>query len=86
MPEGTEVDIDAFIEERNEMLISGDLDRAEAFFAKHAPNRPVPTRDVLEVSIHKSRTAITNLPLEVRKASKAWLTEHGYHSLDDGDL
>ena len=37
-------------------------------------------------SVHKSITAITTLPLELRRKSKAWLDEHKLGSWDDGDL
>jgi hypothetical protein len=31
-------------------------------------------------------TAVETLPFEVRNASRKWLRERGYRSLDDGDL
>lgn len=77
----------AFVAERNEMLLSGDVDRLMAFHAKHNPGLPPMTnRIVAEITLHKSRTAAKGLPMEARLQSKRWLTERGYKSWDDGDL
>ena len=82
-----EAEIKAFVKERDEMLIAGDIDRMMAFHAKHNPGRtPFPNREVAEISLHKARTGALSLPIEVRLESKRWLSERGYRSLDDGDL
>lgn len=76
--------IKAFTEERDAVLIEGNLDKLRAFHAKHNPNRSQPSDDrILEVSLHKARTACLSLPLPMRRASKVWLLERGYTSLDD---
>jgi hypothetical protein len=36
--------------------------------------------------MHKARTALRSLPLDVRLESKRWLTERGMRSLDEGEL
>jgi len=85
----TEEDIKKFVAERDEVLLSGDLERVLAFHKKHNPSLIAvaqPDNMVLEASMHKARTAAKSLPIEVRKVSKAWLLEHGFTSLDDGDL
>jgi hypothetical protein len=79
-------EIKAFVTERDEALLSGDIDRVIAFHAKHNPDRDFSSREVAEISMHKARTAAKSLPIEPRLASKKWLTERGYTSLDDGDL
>lgn len=43
-------------------------------------------KDILDASMHKCRTAFKRVPLELRKASKEWLLEHGWTSEDPGDL
>lgn len=85
----TEEDIKKFVAERDEVLLSGDLERVLAFHKKHNPSLTSvvpPDKTILEASMHKARTAAKSLPIEARKVSKAWLLEHGFTSLDDGDL
>lgn len=78
----------AFLRERDEMLMAGDIDRLIAFQKKHNPDiRAFPNREVAEISLHMTRTAARSLPMTYRMESKKWLTERGYKSLDyDGDL
>ena len=80
------MNIKKFIKERDEILLSGDLDRMVTFYQKHNPGRSVPARDVVEIAFHKARTGATSLPREIRMESKRWLNERGLGSLDDGDL
>lgn len=78
---------EAFVRERDEMLMAGDIDRLIAFQKKHNPDIPAfPTREVAEISLHMARTAAKSLPMTYRIESRKWLTERGYRSLDDGDL
>jgi hypothetical protein len=80
-------EIRAFVKERDEMLMAGDIDRLIAFHEKHNPGiRAFSSREVAEISMHKARTGAKTLPMEYRAASKAWLAERGYTSLDDGDI
>lgn len=79
-------DIKAFVAERDAMLLKGDLTELKAFHRKHSPHIPLKDDHILEISLHKARTAVKSLPLEARKISKAWLTKHNYTSLDEGDL
>jgi hypothetical protein len=79
--------IEAFIAERDEMLLANDIDRMIEFHKKHNPYRPnFANREVAEIALHKARTGAKSLPVEERKKSKAWLTDRGYQSMDDGDL
>jgi hypothetical protein len=77
--------LEHYIRERDAMLLKRDPDALIAFLAAH--RLPVPSsRASAEVTLHKSITAVQSLPLQIRKASKAWLAERGLHSLDDGEL
>lgn len=80
-------DLRAFLKERDEVLMSLDVDRVMAFHAKHNPGSDVHNdREAAEVGMHKARTACLSLPREARMLSKRWLSERGYKSMDDGDL
>ena len=80
------MDIDAFLKERDEVLLSGDPIKVMAFHNLYNPEKPMTDPKMAEIVLHKGRTACLSLPLEVRKKSKAWLTENGYQSMDDGEL
>jgi hypothetical protein len=80
--------VEAHVKARNEALLSGDLDRVMEFQKKHNPEfdwGSMP-RISAEAGMHKAITAVTDLPRPHRMKSKQWLREHGFHSLDDGDL
>lgn len=82
-----EAEIKAFVKERDEMLMAGDIDRCIAFHEKHNPGiRAFPSREVAEISLHKARTAAKSLPFVFRIESKIWLSKRGYTSMDDGEL
>lgn len=82
-----EAEIKAFVKERDEMLMAGDIDRLIAFHEKHNPGiRAFSNRDVAEISLHKARTGALSLPFVFRIESKKWLSERGYTSMDDGEL
>ncbi|HEX3412848.1 MAG TPA: hypothetical protein VHT00_14105 [Stellaceae bacterium] len=74
-----------YIEDRNEMLLQRDPDALIAFMKRHKLPRPR-SRAAAELTLHKTITSAVSLPDDVRRASKQWLTERGYHSLDDGEL
>jgi hypothetical protein len=73
--------METFVKERNEMLLSGDIARAKAFHQKHNPGVPLPPDDVVEIGLHKARTAALSLPQIERDISRRWLAERGYSSL-----
>ena len=79
-------EIAKFTAERDAMLLKGDLDEVLAFVRRDHPDYVPMNRHVLEVMLHKSRTAVHSLPMEVRTASKRWLIERGYQPWDDGDV
>lgn len=80
------MDIDKFLKERDEALISGDITKVMAFHNLYNPERPLTDPKMAEIVLHKSRTACLSIPMGLRKKSKAWLMENGYQSMDDGDL
>lgn len=81
---------EAFCKERDEVLLSGDLDRVIEFQKKYNPRLSEVidsfSREKQEAGMHKAITAMPSLPRSHRMKSKHWLVEHGYQSWDDGDL
>ena len=78
-------EIQQFVEERNEALLSRDFRTVQAFHEKQNPDLPRMPDMVAELAMHKARTA----PLVCRKrsaGSRIWLETRGYSSFDDGDL
>ena len=84
--EQAKAEIAAFVKERNEVLLSGDVDRVISFHEKHNPGVSFPTREIAEMAMHKARTAVKTLPFAERLKSKRWLRDHGSASFDDGEL
>lgn len=76
----------AYVEERDKVLLSGDIDLLIRFHQKHNPDQRPMDQTVAEVSLHKARTAALSLPLDVRMESKRWLARRGYTSMDGGTL
>lgn len=80
-------DIQAFLRERDEALLSLDRPRIEAYMAKYGEASSLPKDDrTFWAAIHKARTGARTLPMEARSLSKQWLTERGLSSFDDGDV
>ena len=77
-----------FVRERNEVLLTGDINKVVAFQKKHSPNIDWDLMPLLHkiAGMHKAITAVPSLPREHRMKSKHWLIQHGYKSMDDGDL
>ena len=83
----TKDDIAAFVKERDEVLLSGDVDRCMAFHAKHNPDSTVSKHwEIAEIGMHKARTAAMSLAMSARVESRKWLSERGYKSLDGGTI
>ncbi len=79
-------EIQQFVEERNEALLSRDFRTVQAFHEKQNPDLPRMPDMVAELAMHKARAAATGLPKEERRVSRIWLKIRGYDSFDDGDL
>ena len=71
---------DRFVRERDAMLLSCDLTRAKQFFRKHNPGIRVPSDEVVEIGLHKARTAAMGLPQAEREYSRRWLAQRGYQA------
>jgi len=80
------MELNDFIKRRNEALSSRDVDKVMAFHKEWNPVSAPKSREVCEIGMHKAITAVTALSIEDRRASKQWLEQRGYSSLDDGDL
>jgi hypothetical protein len=78
-------DLDQFLKDRNEALMSLDEIKIRAYLRKYGEEPPAnPT--VFWMGVHKAITACTDLPREFRQKSAAWLEIRGSRSMDDGDL
>lgn len=63
----------------------GDETQVVALVMKHGlrlSSDPLTRRGTLM----KVATGRPSLPMEIRSKAKRWLTENGFHSLDDGDV
>ena len=67
----------AFVAERNDILICGDLKRFKSFYFGNG-GHPVTDDSVLEIMFHKCRVELEELPAALREESKNWLTTHGF--------
>ena len=77
--------MDDFKKDRIEAMMSLDPAKVRAFGKKYDAELPGDDGTLL-ISIHKARTAMTDIPMEARRVSKAWLRERGYEAWDDGDV
>lgn len=74
-----------FLQDRLTALSSNDEEVLKAYMRKYG----MPINDNPEVfwcAVHKARTALPSLPLELRLESKKWLDARGWQSFDDGEL
>jgi len=77
------MDYAAYRAELDDILLNGTPMNLLKFMQGHAMKADL---CLAEMTLHKARTAAKTLPLDSRKASKAWLQQHGYHALDDDEL
>jgi hypothetical protein len=78
--------IEEFKKARNEALLSLNEDKIRMMvLGFNGAEMPI-NQEIFWGSVHKAITRATDLPLEFRKKSKAYLDSKGLHSLDDGDL
>jgi hypothetical protein len=81
------LEIERWMRDRDEALLSLDRAKIEAYMTKYGEADSLPKDDrVFWMSIHKARTGARTLPMEARSLSKQWLTERGLSSFDDGDV
>lgn len=73
------------LQARDQAFVSGDRQAVLSYLVEWGVKVPpgvVKNEAVFELWFHKQRTAIKSLPLDVRRASKLWLEQHGFKSLD----
>ena len=73
-----------FVAERNAILARGDIDDVARLFLRHNPGA-LPSREIIEIGMHKARTGAVGLPMADRLASHQWLVDRGYSSWLDGE-
>jgi hypothetical protein len=78
------MNIEEFVRERDEALLSMDKEKILAYMKKYGVR--LPPDELFWLIVHKARTGATSLPMAERAKSKEWLIAHGSHSLDDGDV
>lgn len=78
-------DIEAYTQERDSLLLEKNVGKVIKFYAKHNEGKALSYGEA-ELIMHKAITGARTLPIEFRRESKQWLEEHGWSSLDDGDL
>lgn len=80
-------DIQAWIRERDEALLSLDRAKITAYMLKYGDASSLPSDErVFWITVHKARTGARALPMEARSLSKRWLVERGFSAFDDGDV
>lgn len=78
--------LEDFKRDRIEALASMDEQKIRAFHRKYNHAELTVDPMVFWASVHKAITGCLDIPIEQRRISKKWLDEHGFRSLDDGDL
>lgn len=67
--------MEAFLNDRNEALLSLDIDKINAYLRKYG-SPELSNDEVGWRAIHKARTAITAFSESERQKSRDWLAEH----------
>lgn len=80
------IEIQQFLTERREALLSMDKIKILAYAQKWGVKNLPQNEETFWIAIHKARTGATDLPIEERRKSKKRLTERGFYGLDDGDI
>ena len=74
-----------YVNELGQVLLTKDDNKLKAHMRKWNIN--IPKSDMIfQIMKHKAITGRIDLPIELRKKSKQWLTERSYMSFDDGEL
>ena len=71
-----------WLKERDEAILSLDLNKYKAFYLKWKKNgfydAPLPNDEVVEISMYKCVCSLANPPKDKLEKAKAWLKERGY--------
>jgi hypothetical protein len=79
---GKTMDMEEFVQERDRVLLSGDIKEFAQYCRKHGVH--IPPDKVLWAGFHKARTAATGLPRAARLESVKYLSDRGLgHFMDD---
>jgi hypothetical protein len=70
-------DMSQFLKERDEVLLSMDMDRIIAYCEKYGISIPASER-VFLAGIHNARIGILDFPKEEKVKSVAWLIQNGF--------
>ncbi len=70
------------VADRDEALLSMDRTKIELYMLKYQIPLP-PSEEAFWGGVHKAITAVDYYPVEVRKRSHQWLTDHGMTPWDD---
>lgn len=71
------MDLNNFVKERNEALLSLDRDKILAYMKKYQVSTPTDDNEVFWASIHKAILVIS-APEDKKEQSRKWLREHGF--------
>lgn len=74
--------MEAFVKERNEALLSLDRKKIERYLKKYGVKPPSNER-VFWAGVHKAIIQIPSVPLERKMHSAVWLKEHGFSTRID---
>ena len=77
----SDTDMSQFVKDRDDALRSLDLAKVRAYMEKYGS--PMPSDDVLEISMHKARTASLGMTNDEREHSIKWLRDRGYSHFAD---
>ena len=71
-----------WLKERDEAVLSLDIDKFKAFYLKWQKsmyeNRPLPSDEICEISMRKCVCALANPPADKLAEARAWLSARGY--------
>lgn len=72
----TTKNVDNFVKDRDEALLSLDRKKIEKYMKKYGI--PKPPKEIFWVSVHKARCEIDKFPKEEKQKSMVWLVTRGY--------
>jgi hypothetical protein len=73
------IDLDQFLKDRDEALLSLDKDKILAYMIKYGAHVPR-NETVFWASVHKARLALNCVDAEGKILSRNWLAENGFSS------
>ena len=71
-------DIQEFIKDRNEAILSLDKEKIQAYQKKYNIPMRDEDDDIFWIAVHQAVTAIQSAPNDVKQRSISWLTERGF--------